>query len=76
MNKVQFEIIEEEQGVKLYQVYTPCGIFKVWADSQAEILGSMKTRCSFHGICISSDSKLPECKCWCAECKENKKAAK
>jgi hypothetical protein len=23
-----------------------------------------------HAICTSSDSKLPACVCWCAECKE------
>jgi hypothetical protein len=23
-----------------------------------------------HPICTSSDSKLPECLCWCAECKD------
>jgi hypothetical protein len=23
-----------------------------------------------HPICIASDSKLAECVCWCAECKE------
>ena len=23
-----------------------------------------------HPVCIGSDSKLPECLCWCAECKE------
>lgn len=27
-------------------------------------------KCSTHAICLSSDSKLPECKCWCAECKD------
>lgn len=26
--------------------------------------------CSTHAVCASSDSKLPECKCWCAECKD------
>jgi hypothetical protein len=25
-------------------------------------------------ICISSDSNLPECICWCAECREQRKA--
>jgi hypothetical protein len=23
-----------------------------------------------HPVCIGSDSKLAECVCWCAECKE------
>lgn len=23
-----------------------------------------------HDICVSSDSGLPECRCWCAECRE------
>lgn len=23
-----------------------------------------------HPICVSSDSGLPECACWCAECKD------
>lgn len=23
-----------------------------------------------HPICVASDSGLPECACWCAECKE------
>jgi hypothetical protein len=23
-----------------------------------------------HQLCTSSDSKLPECVCWCAECKD------
>lgn len=27
-------------------------------------------KCSTHAICVSSDSNLPECKCWCAECKD------
>ena len=27
-------------------------------------------KCDTHTICIASDSNLPECKCWCAECKE------
>jgi hypothetical protein len=26
--------------------------------------------CSQHDICISSDSNMAVCKCWCAECKE------
>ena len=31
----------------------------------------MKTKtCSQHDTCVSSDSSLPMCKCWCAECKE------
>jgi hypothetical protein len=73
--RLQFAVIEEEEGVKLYQVYSPCGIFSIWADSQKQVRESMKTRCEFHAVCISSDSNLPECKCWCAECKENKKGA-
>ena len=32
----------------------------------------MKTikTCSQHDLCVSSDSQLAICKCWCAECKE------
>ena len=31
----------------------------------------MKTKtCSQHQTCTASDSYLPICKCWCAECKE------
>ena len=31
----------------------------------------MKTKtCSQHDTCSSSDSSLPICKCWCAECRE------
>lgn len=31
----------------------------------------MKSKtCSQHDSCVSSDSSLPMCKCWCAECKE------
>ena len=32
----------------------------------------MKTikTCSQHPTCSASDSSLPICKCWCAECKE------
>jgi hypothetical protein len=26
--------------------------------------------CSQHDTCVSSDSSLPMCKCWCAECME------
>jgi hypothetical protein len=33
---------------------------------------SKKCITNIHPICISSDSKLPECLCWCAECKEQK----
>lgn len=29
-----------------------------------------------HPICISSDSNLPECICWCAECREQREAKK
>jgi hypothetical protein len=71
--KLQFEIVAREEGVNLYSVYSPCGIFSIWANSQKEIRETMKTRCSYHGIFVSSDSKMPECKCWCAECKENRK---
>ena len=74
--KLQFETVEKEEGVTLYRVYTSCGIFKVWADNQKQVRESLKTRCNFHGVCVSSDSNLAECKCWCAECKENKKGAK
>lgn len=28
-----------------------------------------------HPLCISSDSGLPECACWCAECKEARVAS-
>lgn len=28
-----------------------------------------------HPICSASDSKLAECVCWCAECKEYQRAA-
>jgi hypothetical protein len=28
--------------------------------------------CKICAVCVSSDSKLPECKCWCAECQENR----
>ena len=28
-----------------------------------------------HPICVSSDSLLPECACWCAECKEARVAS-
>lgn len=27
-------------------------------------------KCNQHEICKASDSNLPECKCWCVECKE------
>ena len=26
--------------------------------------------CSQHKTCYASDSNLPVCKCWCAQCKE------
>jgi hypothetical protein len=26
--------------------------------------------CPQHPTCVSSDSGLPECRCWCAECRE------
>jgi hypothetical protein len=29
---------------------------------------------NIHPICISSDSNLPECLCWCAECREQREA--
>ena len=29
-----------------------------------------KKQCSQHDICEGSDSYLPMCECWCAECKE------
>ena len=32
----------------------------------------MAKTCTQHETCISSDSNLPTCKCWCAECKEAK----
>jgi hypothetical protein len=36
----------------------------------------MKTikTCSQHPTCSASDSYLPLCKCWCAECKDYMKA--
>lgn len=70
--ELQIEIVEKEEGAKLYRIYTSCGIFKMWAKNQKQVRESLKTRCNFHGVCVSSDSKLPECKCWCAECKEYK----
>jgi hypothetical protein len=34
------------------------------------------TACSQHEICFASDSKLPVCKCWCAQCKEEMATAR
>jgi hypothetical protein len=37
----------------------------------------MKTKtCSQHQTCTASDSYLPICKCWCAECKDYMKAVR
>jgi hypothetical protein len=38
----------------------------------------MKTikTCSQHPTCSASDSYLPLCKCWCAECKDYMKAVR
>ena len=70
--KLQFETVEREEGANLYRVYSPCGIFKMWAKNQKQIRESMKTACYFCRTCNASDSELPTCKCWCAECKEYK----
>ena len=32
--------------------------------------------CSQHPVCSASDSYLPLCKCWCAECKDYMKAVR
>lgn len=32
--------------------------------------------CMTHSVCVSSDSGLPECKCWCAECKAHMKSVR
>lgn len=29
-----------------------------------------RNTCTQHAICEASDSNLPICKCWCAECHE------
>ena len=37
----------------------------------------MKSKsCSQHPVCSASDSYLPLCKCWCAECKDIMKEAR
>lgn len=41
--------------------------------SKQAVLGRTEMTCEQHAVCASSDSALPECECWCAECTEHMK---